>query len=120
MVATGSCPLVGGSVSFSFRQGHVGACIYQAAGFQEDFKKPACCVPSLFIVWPEASQHWSLQAVGWDQVLVRKWQPPRGLKTMSTPQNYRNLCLCLHCEAQPSPASMGDPPVLAGKSGPVF
>ena len=23
------------------------------------------CVPSLLVVWPEASQHWSLQAVGW-------------------------------------------------------
>ena len=26
--------------------------------------------PTLFVVWPEASQHWSLQAVGWGQVLV--------------------------------------------------
>ena len=29
-------------------------------------------VPALLVVWPEASQHWSRQAVGWGQVLVRK------------------------------------------------
>ena len=23
------------------------------------------CVPSLLVVWPEASQHWSLQVVRW-------------------------------------------------------
>ena len=28
------------------------------------------CVHLLLVVWPEASQHWSLQAVGWGQVLV--------------------------------------------------
>ena len=28
------------------------------------------CVPAQLVVWPEASQHWSLQAVGWSQVLV--------------------------------------------------
>ena len=26
------------------------------------------CVPALLVVWPEASQHWSLQAVGLGQV----------------------------------------------------
>ena len=35
------------------------------------------CVPTLLVVYPEASQHWSLQAVGWGQVLVPKWQPLR-------------------------------------------
>ena len=43
-------------------------------------------VPTLFVVWPEASQHWSLQAVGWGQILLRKWQPPGGLTAMSTPE----------------------------------
>lgn len=28
------------------------------------------CVPTQIDVWPEASQHWSVQAVGWGQVLV--------------------------------------------------
>ena len=27
-------------------------------------------IPALLVVWLEASQHWSLQAVGWGQVLV--------------------------------------------------
>ena len=40
------------------------------------------CVPALLVIWPEASQHWSLQAVEWGQVLVRKWQPPGGLTPM--------------------------------------
>ena len=35
---------------------------------------------------PEMSQHWSLLAVGWSQVLVRKWQPPAGLTPMNTPR----------------------------------
>ena len=30
------------------------------------------CVLCLLVVWPEASQDWSLQAIGWGQVLVRK------------------------------------------------
>ena len=28
------------------------------------------CVPTLLVVWAEASQHWSLQTVGWGQVSV--------------------------------------------------
>ena len=28
------------------------------------------CIPALFIDWPEAFQHWSLQAAGWGQFLV--------------------------------------------------
>ena len=28
------------------------------------------CFPVLLVVWPEAFQHWSLQAFGWGQVLV--------------------------------------------------
>ena len=27
-------------------------------------------VPTQLVVWPEVSQHWSLQAVGWGQVLA--------------------------------------------------
>ena len=30
------------------------------------------CVVTLLVFWPEVSQHWSLQAIGWDQVLVSK------------------------------------------------
>jgi len=46
------------------------------------------CVPTLLVVWPEKSQHWSLQVVGWGRVLVRKWQPPRGLMPISTCQTH--------------------------------
>ena len=32
--------------------------------------------PTLLVVWPEASENWSLQAVGQGQVFLQKWQPP--------------------------------------------
>ena len=32
------------------------------------------CVPTLLVIRLEASQHWSLQAVGWGQVLVPRAQ----------------------------------------------
>ena len=59
------------------------------------------CVPALLGVWTEESQHWSLQPVGWGQVLVRKWWPPQGLTPMSTPQNYPCQCPCPYSEPQP-------------------
>ena len=37
------------------------------------------CAPILVVVWPEAFQHWSLQVVGWSQILVPKCGPPREL-----------------------------------------
>ena len=37
---------------------------------QNNFKQPVCswvsCVLILLVVWPEMSQHWSLQVAGWD------------------------------------------------------
>ena len=39
---------------------------------------------------------------------------------MSTSQNCCFQCLCPHHEPQLSPTSVGDPPILAGRSGPVF
>ena len=62
------------------------------------------CVPPL-AVWPEASNHWSLQAVGWDQVLVRKRQLPRGLMPVSIPQNY-------YCSVFVPVVSHSHPPIL--------
>ena len=38
---------------------------------------------------------------------------------VSTPQNYHCQCLCPQREPQLPPTSAGDPPVLAGRSGPV-
>ena len=67
MGGAGSCPVVGEAGSCpSGGQAHA----------QEDFRKPSAdgwgCVPTLLVVWPDVSQHWSLQAVGWGQVLGRK------------------------------------------------
>ena len=81
---------------------------------QEYFKllSTAGCVSALLVVWSEASQHWSLQAIGWGQVLVRKWQP--------MPVNsQQNLCCqfpCSHSEPQLPLMSTGHPPILNGNS----
>ena len=56
--------------------------------------------------------------MGWGQVLVGKW-PPGVPMLMSTPQNYCCQCFCLHSEPQPHHTSARDPPILAGRSGPV-
>ena len=32
------------------------------------------CDPTLLDVWSEVFQHWSVQAVGWGQVSMQKWQ----------------------------------------------
>ena len=47
------------------------------------------------------------------------WWTLGGLTPRSTPQNYCCQCLCPHGETQPPPASAGDPPTLAGRSGSV-
>lgn len=78
-------------------------------------------IPHLLIVCTEASQHCSLQAVEWGLVSVRKWQPLGELMPISIPQNYHGHCLCLQrqrCEPHLPLASEGDPPILAGRSGP--
>ena len=41
------------------------------------------CVPALLVIWPEASQDWSLCADGWGQVFVSKWQAPGQLMPIS-------------------------------------
>ena len=77
-----------------------------------------CCVPTLLVVWPEASQHWSLQAVGWGQVSVPKWRPLGELMLLNIPWGLHHQCSCPHSEPQLTPASSGDPPRPAGRSGP--
>ena len=39
----------------------------------------------LFVVWPEASQHWCLEALGWGWFLFPKWPIPRELMPMIIP-----------------------------------
>ena len=67
---------------------------------------------SLLVVWPETTQHWSLQVVWWG-----KWQPPGGLTPISTSQNCCCQCLCPHGEPQPPPTSVGDLPTPASWFG---
>ena len=121
---TGFCLLVGGSGSCpSSAQGHVRGCLSGSCVFRKTLSSLSAyewgCVPTLLVVWPEASQHWSLQAFGWGQVLVRKWWSPGRLMPMSTPQNYHHQRPCRCSEPQLFPASAAGPPILADKSGPV-
>ena len=65
------------------------------------------CVPALLVVWPEASQHWSQQPVGWGQILVRKWWPPGGLTPISVPRTAVISLFC-HNESQLPPTFARD------------
>ena len=80
------------------------------------------CVPAQLVVWREVSQHWSLQAVGWVQVLVlmtqARYHPTGEHMHMNTPQYVRHQLLCPQREPQPPPSSPGDPPRPAGMSVP--
>ena len=74
-------------------------------------------VPVLLVVWPETFQHWSLQAVCWDWVLVLKWGPLGELTLINIPWGFCYLCPCPHSELQPTPAYPGDTPrPLVGSS----
>ena len=68
------------------------------------------------MLWPGASQHWSLQAIGWSEVLVPKWQPPGELIPMSIPQYLSHQCPCPHYELKLTPTS-GDYQRPIGVSG---
>ena len=65
------------------------------------------CVPALLVVWPEASQRWSQQPVGWGQILVRKWWPPGGLTPISVPRTAVISLFC-HNESQLPPTFARD------------
>ena len=58
---------------------------------------------TLLIVWPEASQHWSLRAIGWGQVLASQWQPLGQLTPVSTLQYFFHQCSCPGREPQSYP-----------------
>ena len=58
------------------------------------------CVPTLLVVWPKVTQHWSLQAGGWGQVLVPKCQPLGELTPMNIPWGLYHQCPCPHSEPQ--------------------
>ena len=75
------------------------------------------CVPTLLIVWPEASQHWSLQSLEWGQVWVTKGQPPGELMSVNISQYFHHWYPCPYSEPQ-LPLPSGAPLRPAGKSGP--
>ena len=56
----------------------------------------------------------------WDHVLLSKWQPPGELMPMSTPCYFCHQCPCPHSEPQPPPATSGDTPKAASRSGSGF
>ena len=69
-------------------------------------------VPSLLVVWLEATQHWSLSSS-----LLGLMEVSGRAHTRSTSQNFCCQCPCPHGEPQPPPTSAGDLPTLAGRSG---
>ena len=63
-------------------------------------------------------QCWSLQAIGWDQILVPKKQQISGeLTLMNVTWGLCHQYPCPHSEPQSSPTSQGDPPRLTDRSG---
>ena len=72
-------------------------------------------VPTLLVVWPEATQNWSLPGL-FGGANGRLWE---GSRQRSTSQNFCCQCPCPHGEPQPPPASAGDPPTLEDRSGSV-
>ena len=114
MGRAGTCPLVGGAVARGESKGGWG--LRKSLGSQSADGRG--CVPTLVVVWPEVSQHQSLQAFGWGQVLVPKWQPPGELAQMNCPQHFCHQCLCPHSEPHHPLPPPGDPPRPAGRSGP--
>ena len=75
-------------------------------------------VPSLLVVWPEATQHWSLPGslVG---LMADSGRAQGVLPRTSAARKYLPELPCPHGEAQSPPVSAGDPPTLAGRSGSV-
>lgn len=78
MAGTGACPLVGGVglvplVGRAMSRGVFG----DGCGLKKTLGSLSAdeqgCVPTPLVVWPEPSQHWSLQVVGWGQISVPKW-----------------------------------------------
>jgi hypothetical protein len=67
------------------------------------------CILTLWVIKPEVSWHWSLQVVGWDQVLVLKYQSPAELMPVSTPWYLDHQGPCAQSEPHPAPTCSGVP-----------
>ena len=86
----GTCPLVGGAgYSSSGGQGHSRGVSRGCCGLRKSLDSLSAdewgCALAQFFVWPEVSQHWSLQAFRWGQVFVPKCQPPGEFTQMNIP-----------------------------------
>ena len=115
MGVTGAYPLVGGDGSCtSGGQVHVKEYVQRQLLDQDTSKTLSCqllrgeSVSALLVVWPEVSQHWSLQSIGWGQVLVSMLRPSGELTPVNIVQYLCYLHSCSHSEPQPPPASTGD------------
>ena len=63
------------------------------------------CVPVLWVIWSDISQHWSLQAIELGQESVPKWWPLREFKMINIPGDFCHWCSCPHSQPQPILAS---------------
>ena len=125
LLASGACPLVGGTGSCPSGWQPISRAVFRGGSALSTTLGSLSaggwsCVPTLLVVWPEMSQHWSLQVVGWGKVFVQKWPPPGEITLISVSCSLSHQCPCPHCEPQLTPTSPGDPPRPAGWSGPGF
>ena len=65
-VELGLCPLVGRTQSRTMSKGGCGLMKSLGSLSTDGWS----CFRTHLVVWPEAFQHWGLQAVGWGQILV--------------------------------------------------
>lgn len=73
------------------------------------------CVPTMVVVWPKVSQHQSLQALGWGQVLVPKTGSFQERSHRLTVPSISATSVCVPMLSPKSPRlPLGDPPRPAG------
>ena len=71
--------------------------------------------PCWLSVWPEATQHWNLPGL-FGGANGGLWE---GSRQGVLPRTFAASVLVLTVRHQPPPASAGDPPTIAGRSGSV-
>ena len=120
VIELGLWPLVGKTVPWEVSRG--GWVLKKSLGSLSDVGWTY--VPIQLVVWPEASQHWCLQAVGWGQVLVLMSQDAHCHQSQCWQSRMFpyvwNQCLFPQGKLQLPPFSPGDCLRPAGGSGPRF
>ena len=107
---TGAFPLVvlGSLVGRAMQR----VCLEAACLLMDTAVCPPCCCST----WGNpALEPWS---VGWDQVLVPKWQSYRERTLSNNTWGFCHHGPCPHSEPQPIPPFLGDPPRPAVRSSP--